>query len=102
MTTTFFWHESRRLVVILSAETLTQYVARHTALPPADEWLHVLPIKQNIPLYRAQGELISGGAEPVIVFRAPEQPVEAMHWHGGLVSLIATLRSAVTKHEMHA
>lgn len=101
MTTKFFWHESRRLVVILSDQTLAEYVARHNALPPANEWMRVLPIEQTTPLYRAQGELIGEGAEPVIVFRAPEQPVEALHWYGGLISLIATLRRAVTKYEMN-
>jgi hypothetical protein len=102
MTTKFFWHEERRLVLILPHQDLDDYVARHNALPPAREWERVLPVEQTTPLHRAQGELMDQGAEPVLVFKAPEQPVEAMHWNGGLVSLIATLRRAVAKHLMTA
>jgi hypothetical protein len=102
MTTTFFWHETRSLVLILSdRRTLADYIAQHTALPPADEWERVLPLPQSTPLYRAQAALIHEGAEPVLVFKAPEQPVEAMHWYGGLVHLIATLRRAIATYEKY-
>jgi hypothetical protein len=99
MTTKFYWHEDRRLVAVLVHRDIQQYITDHPALPPADEWTRVLPYEQNTPLYRVQGALLDRGAEPVLVFRALKQPVETMHWYGGLVNLVATIKQVVSAYK---